>query len=213
MFLTSYLMSKAVQGGAEQSYEKEESVKHDMIRDENKHEETRDVEFKDDLSLHFDATNERFNKTRNNFIQGEKISKHNLGGRKNNQTIDESAATPTFVFVVPNNVLQVNEEIDMSGDGKEQDTNCHNKDDTDEQAVSQNDEHSIETGFKNGNTGDIEEYSTENVSKLANTQHFLGECFAVNGVCEKQSKEKGKWKKDVVMEKFLFQMWRSTKVL
>ena len=143
----------------------------------------------------------RFNKTRNNFIQGEKISKHNLGGRKNNLTKDDSSATPTVVFVVPNNVLQVNEEIDVSGDGKEQYTNSHNsnKDDTDEQAVSQNDEHSIKTGFKNGNTGDIEEYSTENSS-------------AVDGVCAKQSKEKGKWKKDVVMEKFLFQMWRSTKV-
>ena len=189
-------MSKAVKGGAEQSYEKEESVKHDMIKDENKHEETRDVEFKDDLSLHFDATDERFNKTRNN------------------QTKDDSAATPTVVFVVPNNVLQVNEEIDVSGDGKEQDTNSHNsnKDDTDEQAVSQNDEHSIKTGFKNGNTGDIEESSTENISKLATTQHFLGECSAVDGVCEKQSKEKGKWKKDVVMEKIVFQMWRSTKV-
>ena len=189
-------MSKAVQGGAEQSYEKEESVEHDMIKDENKHEETRDVEFKDDLSLHFDATNERFNKTRNN------------------QTKDDSAATTTVVIVVPNDVLQVNEEIDVSGDGKEQDTNSHNsnKDDTDEQAVSQNDEHSIKTGFKNGNTGDIEEYSTENISKLANTQHFLGECSAVDGVCEKQSKEKGKWKKDVVMEKIVFQMWRSTKV-
>ena len=189
-------MSKAVKGGAEQSYEKEESVEHDMIKDENKHEETRDVEFKDDLSLHFDATDERFNKNRNN------------------QTKDDSAATPTVVFVVSNNVLQVNEEIDVSGDGKEQDTNSHNsnKDDTDEQAVSQNDEHSIKTGFKNGNTGDIEEYSTENISKLANTQHFLGECSAVDGVCAKQSKEKGKWKKDVVMEKIVFQTWRNTKV-
>ena len=161
-------------------------MEHDMIKDENKHEEKRDVEFKDDLSLHFDATDERFKKTRNN------------------QTKDDSAANPTVV----------NEEIDVSGDGKEQDTNRHNsnKDFIDEQVVSQNDEHSIKTGFKNGNTGDIEESSTENISKLATTQHFLGECSAVDGVCAKQSKEKGKWKKDVVMEKIVFQMWRSTNV-
>ena len=45
-----------------------------------------------------------------------------------------------------------------------------------------------------------------------NKEFLMQVCSAVDGTCENESKEKEKWKKDVVMEKIFLQVWRSTKV-
>ena len=54
---------------------------------------------------------------------------------------------------------------------------------------------------------------SEEKNSIENNKEFLMQvCSAVDGTCENKSKEKEKWKKDVVMEKIFLQVWRSTKV-